>query len=169
MLLRKLFGSERERYMMRMSELRQVIRKSILSESYDSEEPTGREIREWVIWELLSIGFHADFLKYLLQFLDADKRVLNNHLGNMLSRMDRARDIDPIPEGEPKFGESNHPGTMMRMFVERLESTEDEKYYISRAHEQIGDDRLEDIIDRVHQHRVKYSKKTDQLGRPVYY
>jgi len=131
-------------------------------------EPTDTEIRDWVIWELLGMGFHTEFLKYLVQFRDASKREVNDNLGAMLGRMDRARDLDPIDE-EPEFGEPNHPATMMRLFVGRIKSSSDQKDYISMAQEQIGDDRLEDIIDSIHQHRVKHSTRTDQLGRPVYY
>ena len=173
MLLSKLFGSERERHFMKMSELRQIIKKSILLESYDDEEllepePTMYEIREWVILELLGMGFHTEFVKYLLQFRDADKRVVNDHFGLMMGRMDRARDLDPIAE-EPLFGEPNHPRTMMGLFIGRFKPSEAQKVYINMAQEEIGDDRLEDIIDGIHQHRVKYSTRTDALGRPAYY
>lgn len=153
------------RLRMSMSELRQVIRESMMAEYSDF---TDLEIRDWVIYEFLGLGFHTDFLKYLLQFRDASKSVLDDNFGSILTRMDRARDLDPIDD-EPEFGEINHPATLMKFFVGRIKPNPDQKIQIGMRLDSLGSDRLEDIIDGIHRHRVKYSRRTDRLGRPVYY
>ena len=172
---------------MTINELRQVIRESMLGQAYAARyqkkpdtrsmyaekvgeylDPTDIEIREWVIYELMGMGFHTEFLKYLLQFRDASKSEVNDNFGSILTRMDRARDLDPIDE-EPEFGEPSHPATLMRMFVGRLKPNAEQKDYIRMAQESIGSDRIGDWIESIHQHRIKYSNRTDRGGRPVYY
>ena len=160
---------------MTINELRHVIREAMMTEHSGF---TDREIRDWVIFEFLSLGYHTDFLKYLLQFRDVSKSELKAIAGYLTGQMHAVRNRYHLEDEEPEYmiddrGRHrgypiNHPYTLMRFFLGDRIPNEDEKIHIGMRLEQIGSDRLEDIIDGIHQHRVKYSKRKDNFGRPHY-